>query len=367
MDFISKAFQNILNSFNDTLPNTIGVIVILILGFFVAKISKTIISKIIRKTGIDNKLKTSKLKLSSFIAKLIYFLIMIFVFMLALEKLGMTSILDPVKGLLDGFLKFIPNIVGAGLVVYIGYMLATIISEFVGLSGETIQKFAPKLKLPENINLVNILKKVVFIFIFIPLLISALTILKIEAVSGPAIMMLETFFDAIPRILVATIIMIIFVVAAKFLSGLTKELLDSINVNEILKILHIVSFVSWFAGLFYLPRLFVYHVENNTNREMNDVFQKMEYKLLRIIMNPAMILTWIFGLALIHYVGFAWWLALKLILVGILTAFHMYLAKIRKNLEHNYRDYTSMYLRIINEVPTILLVLIVILVVVKPF
>ena len=136
---------------------------------------------------------------------------------------------------------------------------------------------------------------------------------------------------------------------------------------ETLKVLHIISFVSWFAGLFYLPRLFVYHIENNTNREMNEVFQKMEYKLLRIIMNPAMILTWIFGLALIHYVGFAWWLALKLVLVSILTAFHMYLAKIRKNLENNYRDYTSKYFRIINEVPTILLVLIVILVVVKPF
>ena len=136
---------------------------------------------------------------------------------------------------------------------------------------------------------------------------------------------------------------------------------------ETLKVLHIISFVSWFAGLFYLPRLFVYHVENNTNREMNEVFQKMEYKLLRIIMNPAMILTWIFGLALIHYVGFAWWLALKLVLVSILTAFHMYLAKIRKNLENNYRDYTSKYFRIINEVPTILLVLIIILVVVKPF
>ena len=136
---------------------------------------------------------------------------------------------------------------------------------------------------------------------------------------------------------------------------------------EILKILHIISFVSWFAGLFYLPRLFVYHVENNTNREMNDVFQKMEYKLLRLIMNPAMILTWLLGLGLVHYVGFAGWLVLKIILVIILSGFHMYLAKIRKNLEHNYRDYSSKYLRLINEVPTILLILIVILVVVKPF
>jgi len=136
---------------------------------------------------------------------------------------------------------------------------------------------------------------------------------------------------------------------------------------EILKILHIISFVSWFAGLFYLPRLFIYHIENNTNREMNDVFQKMEYRLLRVIMNPAMILTWILGLALIHYVEFAWWLILKIILVLILTGFHMYLAKIRKNLEQNYRDYTPKYLRIINEVPTIILILIVILVVAKPF
>jgi putative membrane protein len=93
----------------------------------------------------------------------------------------------------------------------------------------------------------------------------------------------------------------------------------------------------------------------------------MEYKLLKIIMNPAMILTWVFGLALIHYVGFELWLFLKIILVLILSAFHMYLSKIRKSLESNFRDYTSKYLRIINEVPTVLLILIVILVVVRPF
>ena len=136
---------------------------------------------------------------------------------------------------------------------------------------------------------------------------------------------------------------------------------------ELLKILHIISFVSWFAGLFYLPRLFVYHVENITNKEMSHVFQKMEYKLLKVIMNPAMILTWVFGLALIHHVGFALWLILKIVLVVLLSIFHMYLGKIRKNLENNYRDYSSKYLRIINEVPTVILVLIVVLAVIKPF
>ena len=80
-----------------------------------------------------------------------------------------------------------------------------------------------------------------------------------------------------------------------------------------------------------------------------------------------MILIWVFGLALIHYVGFELWLSLKIILVVLLSAFHMYLGKIRKSLESNYREYTSKYLRIINEVPTVLLILIVILVVVRPF
>ena len=136
---------------------------------------------------------------------------------------------------------------------------------------------------------------------------------------------------------------------------------------EFLKIAHIISLIAWFAGLFYLPRLFVYHVENSSNAEMANIFKTMEYRLLRVIMNPAMISTWIFGGGLIHYVGFAGWLYVKIFLVLVLTIFHMYLAKIRKNLEKKNYIYSSKYLRIINEFPTILLVLIVILVILKPF
>jgi len=136
---------------------------------------------------------------------------------------------------------------------------------------------------------------------------------------------------------------------------------------EFLKIAHIISLIAWFAGLFYLPRLFVYHVENSSNTEMANIFKTMEYRLLRVIMNPAMILTWFFGLGLIHYIGFAGWLYAKIFLVLILSIFHMYLAKIRKNLEKKNYIYSSKYLRIINEFPTILLVLIVILVILKPF
>lgn len=230
--------ENILNDFTGSLsgylPNTIAAIAILIIGWLIAGFLKRLIGKLMKRTGVDDKLNAGKMPLSKFVAKLVYFLIMIFVFMLALSKLGMTSVLDPVKNLLNSFLTYIPNIVGAGLVGYIGYMLATIISELVGLSGDTIQNLVPKFKLPENIDLVSILKKVVFIFIFIPLLITALNILNMEAISEPATEMLSQFFNAIPRIIVAVIILILFVVGGKFIASLITDLLESLKLNSLL-------------------------------------------------------------------------------------------------------------------------------------
>lgn len=230
MEKIIEIYNNITASFGAP----ISAVIIIILGWFIAGILKKVLTKVVRKTGIDNSLG-GKVSLAKLVGKLVYYLIMIFVFMLALEKLGMTSVLEPVKDLLKGFTDYIPNIIGAGLVGYIGYMLATIVSELVGLSGDTIQKFAPKLRLPENLNLTNILKKIVFIFVFIPLLIQALNILNMEVISDPAANILNEFFNAIPKILVATIILIVFIVGGKFLSTLIKELLDSLQLNSILK------------------------------------------------------------------------------------------------------------------------------------
>ena len=137
---------------------------------------------------------------------------------------------------------------------------------------------------------------------------------------------------------------------------------------EWLKVLHIISFVSWFAGLFYLPRLFVYHSENSSHEHTCKTLEVMEYKLLKYIMNPAMIATWIFGVTLIHYVGFSGsWLHTKILFVIILSGYHMYLGVIRKKLIIDSSKYSSKYFRYINEVPTVLLILIVILVIIKPF
>jgi hypothetical protein len=155
--------------------------------------------------------------------------------MLALEKLGMSDVLEPLKHMLNSFTGFIPNIIGAGLVCYIGYMLATIVSELVELSGDSIKKVIPKLRLSENIDFIRIIKKVVFIFIFIPLLIAAFNILNMASISEPATGMLKSFFSAIPKVILATLILVLFVVGGRFLSELVKDVLHSMNLNDVFK------------------------------------------------------------------------------------------------------------------------------------
>ncbi len=142
------------------------------------------------------------------------------------------------------------------------------------------------------------------------------------------------------------------------------------NYYLILKSIHVVAIISWMVGLLYLPRLFVYHVEN-INSESSEVFKLMEKRLMKIIMNPAMIITWITGLwmssFLISHSNIPpMWLSVKLGCVLILSGYHGFLSKCRKDFEQNRNQKSSKFFRIINEIPTILLIIIVILVIFKP-
>jgi len=142
------------------------------------------------------------------------------------------------------------------------------------------------------------------------------------------------------------------------------------NSYLLFKSLHLIAVISWMAGLLYLPRIFVYHVENLNDQNTCSVFKIMEYKLFFYIMTPAMILTWLFGLALIHFTGFdiffTLWIKLKLLLVVLLTFYHFYLGRCLNSFKLDQNFKTSKFFRIINEVPTILLVLIVFIVIFKP-
>ena len=142
------------------------------------------------------------------------------------------------------------------------------------------------------------------------------------------------------------------------------------NSYLLFKSLHLIAVISWMAGLLYLPRIFVYHVENLKDVNSSSIFKTMERKLFFYIMTPAMILSWIFGLILISIIGFdvlsTTWIQLKLIFVVLLSFYHFYLGHFLSKLKFNKNVKTSRFFRIINEVPTILLILIVFIVIFKP-
>ena len=134
-----------------------------------------------------------------------------------------------------------------------------------------------------------------------------------------------------------------------------------------IKVIHIISVISWMVGLLYLPRLFVYHSENIKNKDITSTFKIMEYRLYRFIMNPAMMVVWLSGLVLLYDNGIETWLSIKFLLVLLMTSFHIFLKRCINNFELESNQYSSKFFRIINEIPTVLLILIVILVVLKPW
>ena len=142
------------------------------------------------------------------------------------------------------------------------------------------------------------------------------------------------------------------------------------NIYLTLKALHLIAVISWMVGLLYLPRIFVYHSENSDEKNVSEVFKTMEFKLYNYIMMPAMILSWIFGLLLISSIGFNqlsnYWLVLKLIFVVILTAYHFFLGICLNKFKRNENNFSSRFFRVFNEIPTLLLILIIFVVVFKP-
>ena len=142
------------------------------------------------------------------------------------------------------------------------------------------------------------------------------------------------------------------------------------NTYLLFKSLHLIAVISWMAGLLYLPRIFVYHSENNDKPAVTEVFKVMEKKLFFYIMTPAMTLSWIFGLILIHEIGFQQlaqrWMILKLIFVIALTLYHFYLGSVLGQFKLDINKHSSKYNRYINEIPTLLLILIIFIVIFKP-
>ncbi len=141
------------------------------------------------------------------------------------------------------------------------------------------------------------------------------------------------------------------------------------NLYLLFKSLHLIAVISWMAGLLYLPRIFVYHSETNDNSQKT-VFKTMERKLYNYIMMPAMLFSWLFGILLIHSLGFSvfseLWMQIKIIAVIILTYYHFTLGKYLRDLAEDNNQKTSKFFRIYNEIPTLILIVVIFVVIFKP-
>ena len=141
------------------------------------------------------------------------------------------------------------------------------------------------------------------------------------------------------------------------------------NLYLLFKSLHLIAVISWMAGLLYLPRIFVYHSEANDTSQKT-VFKTMERKLYNYIMMPAMILSWFFGILLIHSLGFSvfgeLWMQIKIISVVIMTFYHFSLGKYLNDFAIDNNQKTSKFFRIYNEIPTVILIVVIFVVIFKP-
>ena len=142
------------------------------------------------------------------------------------------------------------------------------------------------------------------------------------------------------------------------------------NTYLLFKSLHLIAVISWMAGLLYLPRIFVYHVENIEKKQATNIFEVMEKRLFFYIMRPAMILSWVFGLVLIYLNGIEIfshvWFQIKIVLMIFLSAYNEYLGKCLVALRNSTNTRSAKFFRIINEIPTLILIIVVFLAIFKP-
>ncbi len=243
---LSATIESMLGRLGVALPTIVAALLILLIGYFIAKVLQSLTYRLLKKTGIDNRIAaatSSDIKPERALSKLVYYIVMVMVLLAALDLLGINSIMDPLNGMVHNFLGFIPNMVAAALIGFVGYVIAKIVSSLVGMASGFLERMGSKAGLSTEINLTNILTQVVFIIIFVPILIAALDALKLDAITNPLKGMLETFVGAIPKIIAAGIIIGVFYIGGKFITGLLKGLLESLGTDKMSERLGLSSIV----------------------------------------------------------------------------------------------------------------------------
>jgi hypothetical protein len=233
METLNNVLETIYLKVGNFLPDFVGALVILLIGYLLAKGLKRLIIYGFSKTEIDERL-AEKMGLSfrfdKFIGSIVYYIVIVYVLIIVLGMLGIDSVLAPLQNMLNVFLSYLPNMLGAGIIGTIGYVLAKLVSEGASaLLGNTSKLLKEKSGM--NFDVANVLKKVIFAFIFVPVLIVALEILQIRSISVPATSMLNDMMAAIPQIIAAMVILTVFYIVGKFVIGFIVDLLKGLGVD----------------------------------------------------------------------------------------------------------------------------------------
>lgn len=230
--------QDMLNNlFNPSsqLAYVIVTLIILVAGIFIAKVVAKLSGSALRKTGINEKLNrgNNKIDFTKSFSKIIYYVLVLNVILIVLERLGITSVLDPLKELVAQFLNALPRLIGAGIIFYAGWIIAQLCSSFVEVMAIKIDDYIEKKNLSPEFKISKFLSAFVFGGVLIPIVIAGLDFMAIKAISVPAIKMINEFMLSVPNIVGAGLILLVSYMIGKFIVFLLVGLLDGMNINEV--------------------------------------------------------------------------------------------------------------------------------------
>jgi len=230
--------QGFIDGFLGTLgqyfPSVIGALIILLVGWMVAIGVRKCLSMVLKKLNVDKRLETKSgehLSVEKLVSSLVYYLVLLFVLLLALGALGIEGVLDPLMNLVDDFVAILPNLVAAVVIGVAGYVIAKICANAILVVGKGLDTLASKAGLSEKVQMTRVVSQIVFLLVFVPVLISALGVLGIAAISDPATDMLMVIMGAIPDLLAAALILAVAYVLGRWITNILRELLEGVGAD----------------------------------------------------------------------------------------------------------------------------------------
>ena len=234
-DRLEAFLSPLIGGLGEQLPSVLVTLLILFVGIIVARMVRKGTRKLINNTGLQQKLagSGSDVDVGMSLGSLVYYIVLLMVLLLVLERMGITSVLDPLKNLVDQFVGALPNIIGAGIIFYAGWVVAKLASGFVGLAANQLDQRLEDKGFNEDFKASKFLSAFVFGGVLLPITVAGFQFLNIESISGPAIQMITDFMGAVPNIVAAGLILLVAYFLGKFIVYMLTGLLEGMNIDAV--------------------------------------------------------------------------------------------------------------------------------------